>query len=277
MKNTTRSSLLGLLFAAPFAFADFAPMAVGNTWVYRGQVEATTWGIQPGAVRYQERITLKVRARAVVDGAVHWTVSLRDSVHHRESAPNFRFEPIFAHPDTVLTFDFVLEEAGDSLRTVSPNPNGFIVESRYFQYFASRHLAVNDFLRYHRFPLPPQGRVQGTLPGYDLRDIPGTFFLYSYKENRAWHADGVGLYWSRKEVHPGCDTFKRELRIVSFNGFAVDAGVEPPSQAALAKESEEAKIACSIRRPAARGLLVRPAGAEGFKDVLGRLRVGVPD
>lgn len=113
--------LLSNVQAAGTPTGDFAPLAVGNTWVYKITEEGSGFWWNP-IVGHRVHRTLLVESRAEAPGGVSlYVLSYRDSLFLRSRTPDSGSGTATKLPDTVRTGRFqVAESAGDGRLSLHP-------------------------------------------------------------------------------------------------------------------------------------------------------------
>lgn len=255
--------------AVPAAWADFAPLAPGNAWVYQGEYDAYS-GLGP-AGRGRERLSLEVLDARRGGDTAYFRIRMRDSVYAREGKSTYS-GPLLPLPDTVLEQTRIIASLGDRavLMPVSRD-SGMLLDTTAFRFSGRSFSAFGsvDVLHFHaNLPGPPTP-VAGADTG--LTVVQARHASEDGKLSwEGWYLDGAGAYWERLAMGEtaSCGSFiARDLRLRKFNGREIAIGVQPPA-GPLAKR---AKAACSgIRIPEA--LRAVSLLDEGFRavDVQGR-------
>ncbi len=265
-RNLTASlaTALALGFAAGVR-ANYAPLVAENhTWVYAGKgwvqpLFASTDEVQQDKqVSFNEILRLKIIGFNFVDGKEAVKVEERDSLFARVRKYAYPPGPTDSLPDTVIVRTLVYTHdrnfylaKGDSL--------GFGHRDSMDLFFWS--------IGSPPFSVEPLKGLAPPWQGLSSR-IPLDSRYMTWSQGDAWYLNGVGLYWARLGTacgQCGCQG-SRELMLQSFDGIAVDPGVDPPGTA-LAKGN---RIACGLMRPTGRGPSYLRRGSAVGTNALGR-------
>ncbi|MDB5103963.1 MAG: hypothetical protein JWP91_1652 [Fibrobacteres bacterium] len=261
--------LVGMLAgAAPMetAGADFAPVLPGKEWVYAGAGDIEPTAIPPlrygqeYRVRYKEKLRLRVMMRVVKKDTTIYTVLEHDSLFARVAHKwgYTRDSLIGSLPDTVALRTLTYKEFGGKFQLVNGDSLRF------------GHTDTTDVFFYAHATVSGRSSLLSGLsaPYIGMQSIT-QYMGPEWDDRKAWYLDRVGLYWAKVGVSCsdcGC-TAGRELLLSTYQGMAVDPGIDPPG-AGLAKEG---RIACALARKTRPGLFRLAAMWGGDnKNLLGR-------
>jgi hypothetical protein len=247
--KTTGSFGIGMLLAIGAVWADYAPLAPGNSWIYQGEFDAST-GLG-AAAQGRERLTLEILDSSQGGDTAYFRIRMRDSVYERKARSTFS-GALLPLPDTVLAQTRVLASVGErAILMPVARDSGFLLDTTAFK-FSGRGFSAFGYLNalaYHAdlpgSPVP--------LPGVDSGMTVLPVHLFSQEKVTTWddwYLEGVGAFWEKTvagETASCGAAIRRDLELREFNGREIRIGVEPPA-GPLAKR---AKVACSaIRIPA---------------------------
>lgn len=231
---------IGIFWAASAGAAEYVPLKVGNTWVYREQYQPFPYYRydSPKWESNKSKITFKVKSGPDPFWMISRTDSLYDRVEHAGAQPGGT--PL---KDSVFT-EILDLRIDDSLpQVLHHNRMGYPVSD-----------TSNIFFYLHDHPWPRTGEldtVPGTTGGARVVETHGWIAANkapsgTLEERRAWYLDGVGLYWGLqgRDMSASCGFIDGpEWMLESFNGKTFDVG-RIPYDSPLAKVG---KITCSIR------------------------------
>jgi hypothetical protein len=221
------------------AFADLAPLKVGNEWVYSGRFSGN-WSYAPNSVDwgvpspiFHEKLNMVVTSRRTFGDSVFVGVSLRDSLFQRQRS--WDKQPL---PDTVVTQQRTYAETKNAAMPTLVKVVGDSFPS-FMPVFFAAHNTVD---------------IKGKWTRVDSTGIYSTFQLVSDSVNnyrteyKNWVVNTIGLYWSleNRRNDGSCGNARHVLKLESFNGAIIDLKRLPPEIAPLPKV---AKSACSDVKP----------------------------
>lgn len=268
-RNLTASlaTALALAFAAGVR-ANYAPLPsfeAEHVWVYAGKgwvqplFASTDEAQHAKQISFNEILRLKIIGFNYVGGKDAVKMEERDSLFGRvrkyASVPG----PTDSLRDTVIVRTLVYTRNENKYYLAKGDSLGFGHRDSMDLFFWS--------IGEPAFRVEPLKGLSAPWQGMSS-NIPQNNRAATWTDGDAWYLDGVGLYWAR--LGTACDQCgchgSRELMLQSFDGKAVDPGVDPPGTA-LAKGS---RIACGLKRPARRGpSYLRPGSNIGI-NALGR-------
>jgi len=241
------------------SFADFAPLKIGNTWVYRGSHQNSAgsnwiWKREQN----QEELKVKVLTNITSGDTNFYTVAFSDSLFTRQLPLHDSTPGSYQNlKDTVIKITktyFDLKK--NPILRMQKDIDGSIFTT--VDPFFSNH----DSLGRNFTPLV------GPKPGFNVME--GNWYGQG---SSGWIIDNYGIYWFHNETtNDGCGTslMIQNLILSTFNGNAVDIGFSPPIPA-LPKISQTEKVTCKIIQRKNRAMVVR-ANQKNLKemDMIGR-------
>ncbi len=263
--------VLGLLFISVAGVkADYSPLAVGNEWIFSGETNSMSGRGDFRESEFKERLSMRVTEKSVRRDSVFWTVRVQNAItdYVTYDASNVGQGEPTSYPDTVLGSNWVFLELKGDIRKVSGNLRlpAETEESR-----ITRHLNHNFFLS--REPLLFGDPISGTNSGYlaiHYHNLPSPTQAFGGSK-QGWYVKDVGPYWLRYGGVGDCgDRINRELKLITFNGKAINLGVSPP-ESPLQKE---ARRTCSIRKEVGMQGFSHPKAVGGSPvfDIIGRAK-----
>jgi hypothetical protein len=256
---------LGLALCAA-AWGAYSPLPyINHTWVYQGKGDIQPLGAASGEGRDGKHVRFNETLRVISKGAIlsgpktKMGVEERDSLYARQRWARYGGSDTLVEtlPDTVITRK--LEYTYDGQYTLANGDSlGFGHRDSMDLFFWSTQAA----------PFRKADLAGLASPWKGMSSEIRSWGKEPWTQGDAWYLDDVGLYWARLQTTCGqCGCLgTRELMLQSYDGKAVDPGIDPPG-AALAKGN---RIACGLAKPSRQGPAFKSMGSGAERNALGR-------
>lgn len=248
--RTIRGMMSLILLAIGACRADYAPLKVGNLWVYDGSLFYVRGNSYAWQGQFQERLSLEVLSRSLAADTVHYRIRMRDSLFARKRQP-VRSAPLQTDPDTVISQVLTFATWADHVILMPyQSDSGRVPDAGYSLFQAPRFLLAHADLPGQPVMVPGSNPVSGAKEIYtDDRE--------STTDWTDWYVNDVGLFYEGYQAADECGIYlTRNLYLSQFNGKNISIGVDAPA-AYSPPLPKEAYITCSLRRDPSTGMRAR--------------------
>jgi len=258
--------MTSLILAIGACRADYAPLKVGNIWVYNGSLSFIRGNSYAWQEQFQERLSLEVLSRSLAADTVHYRIRMRDSLFARKRQP-VPSSPLQADPDTVISQVLTFATWADHVILMPVKSDSSRIPDAGYSLFQSPRF----LLAHVALPGDP-GRVPGSDPASGSEETY-TDDRGSTTDWKDWYVNDVGLFYEGYQAADECGLFlARNLYLSEFNGKKISIGVDPPAAFSLPLR-KETFISCSLRRDPGSGMRAgyRKGGLRVEADLSGRI------